>query len=519
MHSQHTRSPTSSTALSYIPVKVVPSSCTSDEMDRLCRASAAPLATVSETDCLHDSALSNAEEEMAEERAACLNDPAAGYAADCDDGCEERSSDVHTHTNTATTNEHATGVSCAAVKAQGGAVSEPECAESGFYDHYVPVNTSQSRYSAEIAQTLRQAAQNRGFLSPVWSTSDAFGRYNVHVRAEELDFPTVVGLSFTDVRLFNLEQTNCINARSIDATAWTIAKMNYYDKMSVDVPLDLIGRPIRGIVRTQLISHAMYDEMCSRGPPVWAQLSHMDRLGIRVVPTEMRRYVKVAYSDEFTTYLKTSNSLQQSVPTVAPDWSAADAQRRPDIATSTSRYTLYLRNLRERLQIKYGNALGVDLTSCSLFYHISQMELTSATGECSRPLVLACNTYKPFVCYSLRGYCMSFTQTYIMQQYCAKYGLPTDGVAVFVTEHQMRNFQASLRSTSDTLSYLGAKPPQIISGHVECEYTTKQFPEPLSVIINDDVVSMYHAIQTDKHSDFERVMQNYRKKRCMRQFF
>ncbi|RHW72614.1 hypothetical protein DPX39_050040900 [Trypanosoma brucei equiperdum] len=143
--------------------------------------------------------------------------------------------------------------------------------------YYKPMNLRGVLYEGDVAQQLANAAELRGFRSPVWATNASYIRGGYTVL--ECEVGVEVSTSMFNVVLYNLQQTNSPEADSCVALASVKA-----------TPLCAAGRPFSRRLRLVLMSHPFYTRFKSQ---YWVTEEEAAALGTMVMTSERGRCVPV----------------------------------------------------------------------------------------------------------------------------------------------------------------------------------------------------------------------------------
>ncbi|KAG5508775.1 hypothetical protein JKF63_05273 [Porcisia hertigi] len=291
-----------------------------------------------------------------------------------------------------------------------------------------PVNLFGSRYCDSMADTLRYAAESRRFLSPFWSSREAFERVGAVVTAEE-DEGVLLPISIsTSVRLFNLEQTSLAKDLRAATASEVLMRLRVLRERrdipcSRDLggdrrPLNLIGRAF-SFQRADAIITSPHFLRLQKQSPYWVSVREMEAIGATVRPEEVECFAEGPHLP--------CRHFPQSTLGIGADVSPPGGTRahstiisHPNEAASTEGVPIRMR-----------------------YYNLSQL------GDAGRFAQLDPVRNRLARCFGIHGTPYTASTTWLMWEYCARHHFPLrdEPQVVFLTMERVFRLGGSIAQT------------------------------------------------------------------------
>lgn len=354
-----------------------------------------------------------------------------------------------------------------------------------------PVNLQGALYLGDMAAVLQVAAHARYFVSPFWTSKAAFERIGATVDVPEDEGVLLPISSARSIRVFNLEQTSLAEQFRMATVAEVQTYVRGHHPWSVAPTTSLRPRNIAGGALPRVWVDALAASpnfFVMQGQcPYWILSKEMRSLNVEPRAEEADNYFLIpALRGGF------------AGPASAGSWWSP---RWPADATASA--SLH----KDEETDKEGEM------------HI--FNLKQVSDDDGRFAQFSLPLEKMARCYSIRGTCYSPVTTWLMWEYCRRYHFPLNvAPIVMLTAERVHSMGGTVLQTprhplparsSPVVEGVGEETdatadPASSNDDSDKEGATAVVPPPFTILINEEVVTLYNALQTDISSAiFERV--------------
>ncbi|KPA77868.1 putative mitochondrial hypothetical protein [Leptomonas pyrrhocoris] len=334
-----------------------------------------------------------------------------------------------------------------------------------------PVNLQGALYFGEMASMLQEAAHDRHFVSPVWSTQEAFEAIGSAVEVPDAEGVVLPISSAQQICVFNLEQTSLADRFRV-ATALELRKYVHDRKRSSAArpspcrPLTIAGSPLsreraNALANSPTFFH--WQEQC----PYWVSINDLRVLDAAVRPEMEDQYIMMP---RFGVSPSGSRETDGGCSSSSSSSFAADSRtlRRSEVDEEDRMYNL--------------------------------LQLHDDEGRFSRPF--GHSAEKLSRCYGIRGTRYSPATTWLMWEYCQRYHFPlSSGRIVMLTAERIQNMGGTViqeaRYPLPQESKAQSHADEEARSNTAAEDGDGVVPPPFTMLIHGEVVTLYNALQTD----------------------
>ncbi|KPI85123.1 hypothetical protein ABL78_5816 [Leptomonas seymouri] len=348
-----------------------------------------------------------------------------------------------------------------------------------------PVNLQGARYSGEMASVLQRAAAEHHFVSPFWSSKEAFEQIGASVVVPDTEGVVLPMSSAQEIRVFNLEQTTLADqlrfATQFEMRMYVSSHRNSSNtRTSVLKPMNIVGGQLSRERVNALAAEPRFffwQERC----PYWVTLEEIRALGAVIRPEEEGISCRSLHA-------------------------AAKVTDSGDCTTPSS--------MADGCEHQAGVASG-EIPVYNL------MQLQDDSGRFSRQFRMP--PEKLARCYSIRGSRYLPITTWLMWEYCRRYNFPLEEkIIVMLTAERIfsmggtvvseprlalprgpnfqseEGFSTSEASTPDDVVAEAKADADLDEVGITAAETSKcAAPPPFTMIVKGEVVTLFNALQTD----------------------